>query len=58
MCPEQKCPNENRCYLNSDRCNGRYDCSDGYDEQGCRKCFKIFLEKKLSTFGVILTKIL
>lgn len=37
MCPEHKCPNENRCYLDSDRCNGRYDCGDGFDEQGCRK---------------------
>ncbi|KAJ6619661.1 Low-density lipoprotein receptor-related protein 2, partial [Pseudolycoriella hygida] len=34
-CPEHKCPSENRCYLDSDRCNGRYDCNDGYDEQGC-----------------------
>lgn len=37
QCPQYKCPGEEVCFGVSDRCNGRWECSDGYDESGCQR---------------------
>lgn len=33
-CPEFTCPN-GECFSSSDRCNGKWECNDGYDENEC-----------------------
>lgn len=44
ICPEYKCPNENVCFGQADRCDGRWKCQDGYDDYGCpRKSFEVNL---------------
>lgn len=34
-CPVYKCPREEVCFDNSHRCDGKWQCSDGYDETSC-----------------------
>lgn len=36
-CPEYTCPSDQTCYRETDICNGKQECSDGYDEYGCQR---------------------